>query len=236
MTNLYLLLMFLRAGPIEALWVIFTCLIDISLAIYYSIKILRHTNPKKMMQEIWNAVLHTMIRTKKIKTNPLFVSVNTNKVKIDDVHRRGKINLDYLYENVGMDNIRGTACYVTSLQGSSIYENNLYTQCVKEIYSKILNNRYLICVWKKNFLSGKTYFNVPSIFDNDKKTAKIFAEERNKRVIKGTLIYTRNAEGRKILLKSRRNSIDNTSDFFDVMSASAYKLKNIKKRQKDRRK
>ncbi|MBO4516205.1 hypothetical protein J5751_01940 [bacterium] len=91
-------------------------------------------------------MLHTMIRTKKIKTNPIFVSVNTNKVKIDDVHRHGKINLDYLYENVGRDNIRGAACYVTSLQGASIYENNLYTQCVKEVFSKVLNNRYLICV------------------------------------------------------------------------------------------
>ncbi|MBO4516206.1 hypothetical protein J5751_01945 [bacterium] len=50
------------------------------------------------------------------------------------------------------------------------------------------------------------------------------------------MVYTRNAEGRKILLRSRRNSIDNTSDFFDVMSASNYSLKNIKKRQKDRRK
>jgi hypothetical protein len=87
-----------------------------------------------------------MIRTKKIKTNPLFVSTNTNKIKIDDVYSRAKINLDYLYENVGRDNIRGTACYVTSLQGASVYENNLYTQCIKEIYSKILDNRYLICV------------------------------------------------------------------------------------------
>jgi hypothetical protein len=92
-----------------------------------------------------------------------------------------------------------------------------------------LDNRYLICVWKKNFLSGKTYFNVPSIFDNDKKTARIFAEEWNKCVIKGTLIYTRNTEGRKILLRSRRNSLDNTSTFFDTMSASNYKLKDKRK-------
>jgi hypothetical protein len=87
-----------------------------------------------------------MIRTKKIKTNPLFVSVNTNKIKIDDARSRTKINLDYLYENIGRNNITGSSCYTTSLQGASVYENNLYTQCIKEIYSKVLDNRYLICV------------------------------------------------------------------------------------------
>lgn len=227
--NIYTILVLAKTGSLSVLQFVIVSAASILMAIYYLIKIIRHTNPRKMMQEIWNAVLHTMIRTKKIKTNPLFVSTNTNKIKIDDVHSRTKINLDSLYENVGVDNVKGTACYTTSLQGASVYENNLYTQCIKEIYSKVLDNRYLICVWKKNFLSGKTYFNVPSIFDNDKKTATIFAEEWNKRVIKGTLMYTRNAEGRKILLRSRRNSLDNTSTFFDTMSASNYKLKNRRK-------
>lgn len=227
--NIYFIFTLLRTGSIGVIQFAIACIASISMAIYYLIKIIRHTNPKIMMQEIWNAVLHTMIRTKKIKTNPLFVSTNTNKIKIDDVHSRAKVNLDSLYENAGIDNVKGTACYTTSLQGASVYENNLYTQCIKEIYSKVLDNRYLICVWKKNFLSRKTYFNVPSIFDNDKKTATIFAEEWNKCVIKGTLMYTRNAEGRKILLKSRRNSLDNTSTFFDTMSASNYKLKNRRK-------
>lgn len=229
LVNVYFLITLFRVGALNASQLVIAAVVTAFTSIYHLIKIIRHTNPRTMMQEIWNAVLHTMIRTKKIKTNPLFVSTNTNKIKIDDVHSRAKINLDYLYENLGRDKVSGTACYTTSLQGASVYENNLYTQCIKEIYSKVLDNRYLICVWKKNFLSGKTYFNVPSIFDNDKKTATIFAEEWNKRVIKGTLVYTRNAEGRKILLKSRRNSLDNTSTFFDTMSASNYKLKNRRK-------
>jgi len=227
--NTFFLAMLLKTGSLDTIQLIIISVANTLTAIYYLIKIIRHTNPKKMMQEIWDAVLHTMIRTKKIKTNPLFVSVNTNKIKIDDARSRTKINLDYLYENIGRNNITGSSCYTTSLQGASVYENNLYTQCIKEIYSKVLDNRYLICVWKKNFLSGKTYFNVPSIFDNDKKTARIFAEEWNKCVIKGTLIYTRNTEGRKILLRSRRNSLDNTSTFFDTMSASNYKLKDKRK-------
>lgn len=174
----------------------------IALAGYYVIKIVRHINPKIMMNRIGEAVLRTMVRTNKIKTKELLVSTNTNKIIVE-----------------------GLPYYSTCLHGASVYENNLYTECIKEIYSKVFDNRYLICVGKKNILSSKTYFNVPSIFDGDKQTATIFAEEWNKKVIKGTLIYTRNVEGRKILLKSRQNSINNTITFYESMKADFFNPK-----------
>ena len=44
--------------------------------------------------------------------------------------------------------------------------------------------------------------------------AEIFLNEWNKNVCKGNLIYTRSKEGRKLLLKARKNSMAYNENFF----------------------
>ena len=71
--------------------------------------------------------------------------------------------------------------------------------------------------WKERFINFYAYEgmkNVPSILDNDKKDATVFLDEWNSNVCKARLIYTRSKEGRKILLRARKNSIAHNKNFF----------------------
>ena len=90
----------------------------------------------------------------------------------------------------------------------------MFIQSFEEVYDKVIDTRYLIQIRRTNKLSKDSYFNVPSILDNDKKDATVFLDEWNSNVCKARLIYTRSKEGRKILLRARKNSIAHNKNFF----------------------
>lgn len=165
--------------------------INILILLYYLIKIIRHLNPINYMKEIGKAILNSMIITNKLLTNKQLVS---NEI-----------------ENFEFD---GNKYYKVYLKGATIYENNLFIKSFEEVYSRVADTRYIICVQRKNKLTKDSYFNVPSILDDDKKNANIFLNEWKSNVCKGNLIYTRNKEGRKLLLKARRNSMSYNENFF----------------------
>lgn len=157
----------------------------------YLMKIVKHLNPINYLKEISTALLNSMIENKNILTSKHLISIEIEKIKVQ-------------YEDY----------YKIYLKGASIYENNLFIKSIEEIYSKVVDNRYIICVGKKNKLSKDSYFNVPNILDNDKNSATLFWNEWNKNVVKSTLIYTRKKEGRKQLLKARKNSLSYNENFF----------------------
>ncbi len=177
----------------------FNTMVYIIEIIYYLIKIIRHLNPISYMKGIGESVLNSMVKTNKLVTNKQLVSSVIEKYIID-----------------------GVKYYKTYLKGATVYENNLFIQGVKDVYSKIVDTRYIICVQKKNNIHKDSYFNVPSIFDTDKNEASIFYNEWKKHVCKGTLIYTRSKEGRKLLLKARKNSMSYKEDFFTRKEASKW--------------
>lgn len=166
-------------------------IINIVVLIYYLVKIIRHLNPINYMKEIGKTILDSMRICNKLLTDKQLVSNEIEKFEID-----------------------GDKYYKVYLKGATVYENNLFIKSFEEVYNKVADTRYIICVKRKNKLAKDSYFNVPSILDNDKHDATIFLNEWNSNVCKGTLIYTRSKEGRKLLLKARKNSMSYNRNFF----------------------
>lgn len=166
-------------------------IINIVVLIYYLVKIVRHLNPINYMKEIGKTILDSMIICNKLLTDKQLVSNEIEKFEFD-----------------------GDKYYKVYLKGATVYENNLFIRSFEEVYNKVADKRYIICVKRKNKLAKDSYFNVPSILDNDKHDATIFLNEWNSNVCKGSLIYTRSKEGRKLLLKARKNSMSYNENFF----------------------
>ena len=173
--------------------------INIVVIVYYLLKIIRHLNLINYMKEIGRAILNSMIISNKLLTNKQLVSNEIEKFEFD-----------------------GIKYYKVYLKGATVYENNLFIKSFEEVYNKVVDTRYIICVKRKNKLTKDSYFNVPSILDNDKKEATIFLNEWNSNVCKGHLIYTRSREGRKLLLKARKYSMSYNENFFVRKEASRW--------------
>ena len=60
---------------------------------------------------------------------------------------------------------------------------------------------------------------MPTLFATNKKNAEVFASHWKKSIMKGTLIYTRNTNGRRLLLNARKGSFDYDEKFFELKRA-----------------
>lgn len=95
------------------------------------------------------------------------------------------------------------------LEGGSTFEKSLFIQSMTEIIDEIDNPRYLI-IRKSSFFSLKEqrdYHSVPESIGRLKTMAQKFEKNWRNYVGNCELIFTRNIEGRKILLRSRLNSL-----------------------------
>lgn len=88
--------------------------------------------------------------------------------------------------------------YAMYLNGGTAREKEVFAQCVEEFFGIVDNQRYLLC--KKGI---NKYFCVPQLFARRKEDAESFAKNLEDAIGKYELIYTRNPEGRKILLRAR---------------------------------
>ena len=151
--------------------------------IWYVIVALRHFSPEGSMQQVGEAVLNSLTASQLIKTPAEQLRVVMSKA--DD----GTI-----------------AC---GLEGGTTYENDLFLDCLEELLSPIANPRYLL-------QSGGTYrfitaghnsYSVPAALAQHKKTVLIFLSQWKRRVGPCRGVYTRTLEGRRILLRARRESL-----------------------------
>ena len=135
-----------------------------------------------------------------------------------DIENLGKAllsSLQYLGEISNNENIRVTAyldelgaiyCY---LNNAEVYEQTVFIKSLNEILQPIENPRYLIV--RKNFklklIQQIDYHAVPEKLSYNKKYAEYFEIDWKKYVGDCQLIYTRNLEGRKLLLKAKAQSL-----------------------------
>ncbi len=133
----------------------------------------------KSMESMGWAVLETMFELNYLKTSK-------NKLKVE----------------VKLNELGTVSCF---LLGSSNYESSIFIKALEEIVSPIENPRYLITrkKWYKKVLGIKTFFVVPSLFGDKKERALIFLKHWNKKIGQSMLIYTRQKQGRRTLLKAR---------------------------------
>lgn len=88
---------------------------------------------------------------------------------------------------------------------------DLFSACVDEFLGEIDNQRYLLYE-KRSWNKMQSYFSVPGIFAKTRQDAGAFAQAMRKSIGNYKLVYTRNEEGRKILLKGRRHAYANQAN------------------------
>ena len=162
--------------------------------LYFIARLIGHYNPVKNMRNVGDATLAALREFGALQTPAGLVAnrIETSKVNWSQTNR---VNV-----------------YSTKLSGATLYENNLYIKCVQEVYRRVDNPRYVLMVKSRIRTS---YFNVPSLFTNNKKNAELFLRHWKKHVGHSKLVYTRSAAGRKTLLDARKGSFDYNDKFFE---------------------
>lgn len=117
--------------------------------------------------------------------------------------------LDSIHSRVEVESEDGL--YMIYLLGGTGRDKTLFTKCVHECYDTLDNQRYLLYNKKrKNRMDG--YFVVPASFSKRKEDAIIFASYMKDYIGSYEVVYTRNAQGRKILLQGRIKALANRQD------------------------
>ena len=100
---------------------------------------------------------------------------------------------------------------VCTIVGATQYESTLFVDALEEVVKPIENPRYLIIV--KNFFRRKmklqNYYAVPTIFGSHKKDVVIFQKHWSRQMGRSKVFYTRQYEGRRLLLKARLFHVSN---------------------------
>lgn len=108
-------------------------------------------------------------------------------------------------KNVGLYVTEDHGQYFVSCCNLPAAENNLFIQALQELLDPVENPRYLLVkrdtFWRK--IRQTDYFAIPSIFSTKKKSVEMFKQLWEKYIGRCEVVYTRNLEGRKLLLKAR---------------------------------
>lgn len=97
------------------------------------------------------------------------------------------------------------------LKGASMKEKEIFAQAVTEFFAPIENQRYILKASHK-VIDQTEYFAVPSMFEKRKTEATDFLEHVQKTLGKYELMYTRNPQGRHILLEARIKALGNKQE------------------------
>ncbi|WP_298647328.1 DEAD/DEAH box helicase family protein [uncultured Granulicatella sp.] len=99
----------------------------------------------------------------------------------------------------------------TYLKGGTLREKELFALALSEFFAPIENQRYILRA--TTWVNDQTkYFAVPSMFDKRKEDVIAFVANIEKYIGKYEIIYTRNVEGRHILLGARLNALGNKQE------------------------
>lgn len=85
-------------------------------------------------------------------------------------------------------------------------ENNLFIQALQELLDPIDSPRYLLIRRQNGLLHATDYFAVPSALSQNKGNVAIFERMWRERMGEVQVVYTRNQEGRRVLLRARKNA------------------------------
>ncbi len=160
------------------------------------------------------------IISKVSKINKMSTSVETvrliGEVLLEALRRKKYITSAKAKVRVTDNNGRISAYLI----GTTIQESTLFISCLTEIFSKFENQRYIVSNKTTNI---SKYYNVPKIFGTNKETAQYFVSVWKNKIGNVELIYTRNPQGRKELLKARMQNIDNKNKITKKQKLSDWK-------------
>ena len=105
-------------------------------------------------------------------------------------------------------NVENKDAVYVSCKNLQTDENNIFIKTLQEFLNPIENPRYLLV--KQNnilgFVKQEDYFAIPAVLSSNKKDVNLFKKLWEKHIGKCKIVYTRNSEGRKLLLKARENA------------------------------
>ena len=133
----------------------------------------------KKVDGICKAVIATFVKTGHITTSLDLIQVHTE--------------------------IRDNGEVVCIVKGCSNLEGNLIINALNEVLGEINNPRYLLVSksWWRKLLKLEQVFPVPDMFGGKKEDAQLYLQYWKQRFGGARVIFTRNLQGRKVLLKAR---------------------------------
>lgn len=143
----------------------------------------KYRDISKDIQQVGEALLESLVKTGAIQTE-------YSKLKVQ----------------ASVDRVGAIYCH---LDGGSTFEKSTFIKSLQEIIGMVDDPRYII-IRKSSFLkiiSQRDYHAVPEIIGQNKKNAEYFSRQWSRFVGACELVYTRTIEGRKILLRSRIDSL-----------------------------
>lgn len=141
-------------------------------------------------------------------SKPYFYLEQIGKGILESMKKMGQITSQKAIVDVKRQkNGTSTIC----LKNATLREKDLFSTTTEEFFSEIENQRYLLQSQKKK--QGRyEYYCVPELFSRRKEDVQLFAEN-----LKGSMgvlipVYTRNEEGRKVLLEARIYAFANNNN------------------------
>jgi superfamily II DNA or RNA helicase len=104
-------------------------------------------------------------------------------------------------------------CVQMYLNNASMHDQNIFNTAIYELLSPIENPRYIMI--KKNIFGSYDYtmsFACPTVLGKNKESAEVLKKYLKGNTANFELVYTHNPEGRKFLLKCRKNSYITQND------------------------
>ena len=96
------------------------------------------------------------------------------------------------------------------LEGGTDREKAVFADAVTELLSPVDNQRYLLCRGRRGGRRTE-YYCVPSVFAGTREKAELFRESMEPWIGRYHLVYTRNPEGRRILLEGRARAFSSAN-------------------------
>lgn len=166
-------------GVLSLFVIIISTIVSSILISFVTQKLIANVNPTSQIKSFAKCILKTL------KDIDIIESVCSLKVKSDP---------NGMFINV-------------SLVNATIHEQNIFNKAMAEFLSPIENPRYIVI--KKGIFSKYNYkysFACPTIIGKNKEIADLFNRYLSKIIGKYELVYTRHEEGRKFILKCRKQS------------------------------
>ncbi|MUG68979.1 restriction endonuclease subunit R [Paenibacillus campinasensis] len=123
-----------------------------------------------------------------------------------------QINLIKTRKEVTVQTDRDSNGYVYCwLEGGTTYEQTLFLDAVRELFDPIENPRYLLLRKSKlGPINREDYHAVPQWIGRNKENAELFCRQWNLLVGQAEVRFTRNLEGRQLLLNARMKSMSSS--------------------------
>ncbi len=161
--------------------------IDLILIIFLLYKFINLISPSRRNRSIGKAILRALQKGGHITDRNVDVKVESGIKKLESV-------LSFIY-----------------LKGGTLRDKTVFAETVEEFFAEVDNQRYLLRSSKKVSILCK-YFCMPELFARRHEDGEIFLAEIKKVLGPYEMIYTRSAEGRKILLEARFRAFSNVNN------------------------